>query len=321
MAAIKLPRGLIVDLITPLLKDGAIDVEGLKRHLERIMPHVQAILISGPNMGEGAGLSLEQREGLLVQALNIVQSRIPLLVWISQDTGEKTEETLLRLSKKVSDIKYTGDVFWVDTPLYYHSNRGLDESYKRLSSLVEEPFILINDPEFVGELDQPLKRVNIRTSILKQLAVGQRIMGLIFSGSLDRSYNYRKAVRSQADFMIYDGDESRFFEHPGLNGVLSRGANLAPAAWGKLAASSLSLSGSIEDYPDRLRQIWGIGQFLNDMKNIYKGQGAYFFKQVLAEVGVIECAESSDEEAKDDVRSMVEFLKKYRNYTQFNIRP
>jgi dihydrodipicolinate synthase/N-acetylneuraminate lyase len=322
MAATQLPRGLIADLATPLLKNGDIDAKGLERHLQGLMSHVQAILICGPGMGEGASLTPEQRESLFHLTLLIVQSRLPVLAWTSMPSIEETEAMLLRLKKRIDELGYAGPVFWVDTPLYYHSNRGLEASYERLSSLVEEPFILVNDPEFASAKDQPFKRVNIRTSILKDLASMENIKGLIFSGSLDRAYNYRRAVRSSPDFMIYDGDESQFLEHPNLNGILSKGANLAPAEWKMVTASSLNLNGNLEDYPDRVRRILDAGRYLNDLKNIYQGHAPGFFKQVLARIGVFENQDSTVEPigAESDVERIVGLIEERRNYAPFKAR-
>ena len=58
MADTESPRGLIIDLITPIRDDGSIDRYGLHRHLERVLPHVHGLLLCGPDAG--GGLSLGQ---------------------------------------------------------------------------------------------------------------------------------------------------------------------------------------------------------------------------------------------------------------------
>jgi dihydrodipicolinate synthase/N-acetylneuraminate lyase len=322
MATNPLPRGLIVDLVTPFLKNGDIDAKGLERHINDMMPFVQAIFISSPGMGEGANLSPEQREELFHQTLLIVQSRLPVLVWISAPALEETETMLLSLRKRIATLGYAGPVFWVDTPLYYHSNRGLEAAYERMSSMVEEPFVLVNDPEFVKTKDQSFKRLNIRTSILKDLASKEKIKGLIFSGSLERAFNYRKAVRSNPDFMIYDGDESQFLEHPNLNGILSRGANLAPVAWKIVTSSSLNLGGNAEDYPDRIRQVLEAGRYLNDLMDIYNRHNADFFRQVLTRTGIFDeqMQPSGSEDVKNDVEKIAAMIEERRNYTPLKTR-
>ena len=112
--------------------------------------------------------------------------------------------------------------------------------------------------------------------------------GLIFLGSLDRAYNYQKAVRSRTDFRIYDGEESHFLGHPSSSGVVSIGANLAPGAWQKITTSSLNLNGNQENYPDYLKQIWKIGGYLSNLKDIYHEIGAPLVKQILADIGIIQ---------------------------------
>jgi 4-hydroxy-tetrahydrodipicolinate synthase len=319
MAATQLPKGLIIDMITPLLGDGSIDSAGLERHIMGMLPYAQAILIAGPCMGEGEDLSPEQREELFYKTLVIVQSRLPLLVWITRRTIEETQNTLLLLKKRQKDLDYAGPVFWADTPLYYHSNRGLQGHYEKLYSMAEGSFVLINDPEFIRRKEQPLKRLNIRTSILKEVASLDAVKGLIYSGSLDRSYNYRKATRLRQDFMIYDGDESHFLEHPSLNGVLSRGANLAPAAWKTVISSSLNIYGNLEEYPDRMRQILDSGRYVNGLRHIYRGYGPGFIKQVLSNSGVIEGVTPPLDSGKiaGDIRKVLRLMEEHHNRSSF----
>ena len=282
------PRGLIIDLITPLNKSGDIDGRSLGKHLDRIIPHVQAVLLAGPHGGEGKNLNASQREELLEKALGVVRGQLPILVWITQDTPEKTRRTLLKLKKRLDKQKYTGHVLWVDTPLYYHSNRGLASHYRDLCTLVKKPFLLHNDPELIKKLPRSFKRNNIRTSILKDLIRIKDLQGLIFLGSLDRARNYHKAVRSRTEFRIYDGDESRFLKYPSLSGVVSIGANLLPKAWEKVTASSLNLSSNRKTYPNHLQQIWELGEYLRNLRSIYREDAVPLAKQILWEMGMIE---------------------------------
>lgn len=293
MEALTAPRGLIVDLITPLTRDGSIDGRGLGRHLDRVAPHAQALLLASPYTGEGKNLVLDQRLELLEKALVVIRARLPILMWVTRETEEDTEETLLGLKKVLERRKYTGEVFWVDTPLYYHSNRGLPAYYQDLCAKVNEPFILHNDPEFIRGLARPLKRNNIRTAILKELTSLKPMVGLIFSGSLDRAHNYQRACHTRANFRIYDGDESHFLEHPSMSGTVSVGANLAPGAWQKITDSSLGLTGEQENYPDHLQQIWDLGMYLRDLRDIYQQMPMALIKEALSDMGIIETPTST----------------------------
>jgi dihydrodipicolinate synthase/N-acetylneuraminate lyase len=288
MAVRPSPRGLIVDLITPLKKSGDVDSRGLGRHLDAVLPYAQAILLASPHIGEGKGMDAGLREELLEKSLGFVKGRIPLLIWITQDTEEKTKETHIILKKRLARREYTGQAFWVDTPLYYHSNRGLPLYYRDMPTTESDSFLLYNDPELIKQTARTLKRSNIRTNILKELSGIRSIQGMIFLGSLDRARNYQKAVRARGDFRIYDGDESHFLTYPSLSGVVSMGANLAPRAWQKATSASLNLDGLQQSYPDHLQQIWELGRYLQDLREIYRKSPVPLMKQVLSDRGVIE---------------------------------
>ncbi len=311
------PRGLILDLITPRRSSGDIDGRGLGRQLDRVLPHVQALFIAGPHMGEGQSLGPEQREELLEKTLVVVRGRIPVLVWISCETEEKTRATLSILEKRVVKRDYGCQIFWVDAPLYYHSNRGLPSLYESLLSQTERPCLLYNDPELIKDLAHALKRNNIRTSILKELVHIQGVCGLIFQGSLDRARNYHKATLSRAEFRFYDGDESQFLNHPSLSGVVSAGANLAPRAWQRITSSSLNQGEDQKGYPDYLHQVWETGTYLRNMMDVYRAAPVPLVKQVLSDMGTIEApmTTSEDESVQGDLQRLKEIMARYGDYS------
>ncbi len=316
MATLSSPRGLIVDLVTPLKQNGDIDGRSLGRQLDRVLPHVQAVLIAGPYMGEGGTLSAEQREELMEKTLAVVRGQIPVLVWITQDTETKTGETLGLLSRRLKTRKHKGEVRWLDTPLYYHSNRGLVSYYRHLTTLTREPWLLHNDPGLIDQLARSFKRNNIRTAILKEIMGIEEVQGLLYLGSLDRAGNYQKATRSRPDFRIYDGDELRFLSHPSLSGVVSAGANLSPKAWSKITEASLGLSENREDYPDRLQQVWKTGRYLQTLLDLYSSQAVPVMKRVLSEAGIIESPVCFVEtgEVDEKVNSITEEMKNFGDY-------
>ncbi|MCP4681156.1 MAG: dihydrodipicolinate synthase family protein [Desulfobacterales bacterium] len=315
MESLSTPKGLIVDLITPLKNNGAIDGRGLERLLAGVGPHVQAILLAGPNMGEGENLEPHQRLELLEKAMDIVRlNPIPIMIWGTRDTAEKTKNTILTLKNKVETQKHAGQVFFVDTSLYYHSNRGLPALYKDICSTIDVPIILHNDPEFIKRAGSHLKRNNIRTAILKALVSEKNIPGMIFSGALDRAHNYHLACRRRSSFSIYDGDETRFLDHPSISGLVSAGANLAPAAWQKIIRSSLHLSVDNKKYPDHLQQIWELGNYLRNLKDIYQRAPVIIIKEVLADIGIIETPTSTlpavdVEQEKNKAKELMSFLR------------
>lgn len=287
MEALTPPRGLIADLITPLKHDGSIDGEGLKGMLDRVIPFSQAIFLASPRTGEGINLTRDQLSDLLKKVLNLIPGHIPILIWVTQNTEEKTRKTIQNLNKAIRGKREHGQVFWVDTPLYYHSNRGLPAYYRDICSMVDQPLILNNDPELIRRIGTPFKRCNIRTSILKELITIKNIAGILFLGPIDRAYNYQKVCRGISGFRIYDGDETNFMSYPSTSGVVSAGANLAPGAWQRIVASSLHLKDE-QANGDDMRQIWELGQYLRSLKDIYQKMPVAVIKEVLSDMGIIE---------------------------------
>jgi dihydrodipicolinate synthase/N-acetylneuraminate lyase len=305
------PRGLVVDLVTPLKENGEIDGPGLGRHLGRVLPQSHAVLIASPYAGEGINLSPTQREDLLDKTLPVVRGQVPLLVWVSRETEDGTIETLRVLQKGVNARKYIGPVFWVDTPLYYHSNRGLPIHYRTLCTMARRSWVLHNDPELIRQLGRSFKRNNIRTAVLKDLAGIEEIQGLIFLGPLEKAGHYQKAVRKRPQFRVYDGDESHFLMYPSMSGAVSRGANLTPRAWRKIVDASLHMADGQEDFPDRLQQIWETGTCLQNLLDIYRAFPAPIIKGALSEMGIIEspqCAAKSVDVARK-VGAVLETMK------------
>ena len=304
-----LPKGLIADLITPAEAGGGIDGTGLGRHLDRLLPQVQAVFISSPNAGSGTELTIEQRADLFDKTLVVVRGAVPVFTWITGDSEKNTLKILDLFRKKQKSRNYKGAVVWVDTPLYYHSNRGLPEYYEKLCSQVDENILLHNDPALICKVDKALKRKNIRTAILKELVENRKIGGLIFSGSLDKFYNYQRAVRSRGNFRIYDGDESYFLDHPGSSGVVSIGANIAPREWNQITISSLSQNNE-DAYPDQLQQIWDRWAYLTELKNLYAEKSAVIIKKVLSDEGVISGYAGDEDEntivAANKIREMID---------------
>ncbi|MBN2032352.1 MAG: dihydrodipicolinate synthase family protein [Deltaproteobacteria bacterium] len=312
------PRGLIVDLVTPLRANGEIDGRGLGRLLDRVLPHVQAVFIASPYAGEGVNLSVSQREDLFDKTLVVVRGRTPLFVWVTGGTQDDTGQILLLLLKKVETRKYSGPLFWVDTPLYYHSNRGLTLHYQNLCTIAKQSWMLHNDPELIRQVGRTFKRKNIRTAILKNLAGIQEIRGLIFLGPLERTGHYQKAVRKKHDFRIYDGQESHFLMYPSMSGVVSSGANLAPKAWRKITDASLNMPDGQGDYPDRLHQLLKTGVYLQKLAEICRSFPSPTIKSVLSKMEIIESPMSimQSEVEEEKVRALIKEMNDYGDYPQ-----
>ncbi|MFP3927833.1 MAG: dihydrodipicolinate synthase family protein [Desulfobacteraceae bacterium] len=290
MAALMLPRGLIVELLTPLDAGGDVDLRGLASQLERVQGYAQSVFLCGPRAGRGLALSGSRRADILEAAFSLADEEMTLMAWITGRSPEETAENLALMEARTGKNGRRGSVVWVDTPLFYHSNRGLPSYYRDLCSSTGMPLILVNDPGLAKESGRALKRSHIRTAVLKELAHMEEVQGLIFTGPLERCRNYRKASRFRTVFRIYDGDEEQFLDHPSSHGVVSPGANLAPAAWREITAYSLNNGADGEGRSPRLRRIWDLGGYLHRLLLLYRSSPGPLIQAALVETGVLGAA-------------------------------
>jgi dihydrodipicolinate synthase/N-acetylneuraminate lyase len=244
------PQGLIIALITPFDEKGSIDWVSLRRLIERVLPFGDGLFFGEGMVGEGLSLPNPLRLELLQGATDIVAGKKPLFLCPTADTIEETLSNVEAVGRKYSAQPNQEPFYWVDIPLWYHSNRKLSQTYQEWGKCSPFPILLDNHPHLIARLNRTLKRRNIRTAVLKRLAENEQIVGLIQEGDLKRTMHYQRAVRPRREFRFYDGDEKSFLNQPSSSGVVSAGANLLPAAWKEIVAASLSLAES--PAPNRL---------------------------------------------------------------------
>ncbi len=234
------PRGLIIELVNPLLEDGDFDREGFRRLLARAIRGSDAVFINGLSAGEALWIPRETRKEIVSEAISAWSGAKPLLIGI---TGFNEEETVSNIGAvEEADIGgRRGGVFLVDAPLCYRGNRNLSEHYLRFSRLTSLPFILLNDPVAVSGSGRRFRRRNIRTNVLKKVSVHGTVTGAAHKGSIARALNYAKAVRHRPGFLCYDADETNFLDSPGGDGLISAGANIFPEKWRQIVMSSSGL--------------------------------------------------------------------------------
>jgi dihydrodipicolinate synthase/N-acetylneuraminate lyase len=283
----QLPRGLVCPIVTPLKTGDQVDITALDRLIEHAGTGADAILVGDVFWGEGLVLSPETRLEMVSAALTIIQGRWPVLITITSQSTKATRALLIRIETFVEGSGYGGRLFWVDYPVYYHSNRGLPQWYASISSQTSTPFLLGNHAGLVDRRKRPVKHKNIRTSVLKKLSQMDVIQGLIFTGSLKRSTHYHKAVRLRRDFKFYDGDEMVFVKQPGADGLVAGGANLLPQAWQDMTASCLNQCDVQQQYADHTRQMLETGVMLQAFHDIYTKNPAPVMKEMLRVAGVL----------------------------------
>ncbi len=236
------PKGLIIALVTPFDEKGTIDRPSLQRLIERTLPFCHGLMIGEGFAGEGLSLPNSLRLELLRGAVEAAWGKKPLFLCPTSSTAEETLGNLEVIGRSLPDSPGKESLFWVDIPLWYHSNRKLPQLYQEWIKATPFPILLYNNPHLISKLNRTLKHNNIRTAVLKRLSENEQIVGLIQAGDLKRTIHYQRAVRIRRDFRFYDGDEKSFLNGPSSSGVVSWGANLLPAEWKDIVSASLNLS-------------------------------------------------------------------------------
>lgn len=288
------PKGLIIALVTPLDDKGMIDWPSLNGLIERAFPFGDALFIGECLIGEGLSLPNRMRQELLQVAIETVGGRKPLFLCPTSSTPEETLSNVEKVGKEFPDHPGERAIFWVDIPLWYHSNRNLPLLYQEWGKRTPLPILLYNNPLLISKLNSSLKRNNIRTAVLKLLSENDQIVGLIQAGDLKRTIHYQRAVRLRRDFRFYDGDERSFLNQPSSSGVVSGGANLFPAEWREIVAASLSLT---ED-PTRTFSLLKQSQKLRALSQALRLNPAQSLKFALHRLGMITHEKVLDEPEK-----------------------
>jgi dihydrodipicolinate synthase/N-acetylneuraminate lyase len=301
-------------MVTPLKTEDVLDATTLERLIGQAGIGADALLLGDVFWGEGLVLSPDTRIEMARVTLEIVQGKWPVLITITSDTSEATLGLVARIESFIDGSGYSGSVFWVDYPIYYHSNRGLPQFYEAMAHDTAIPLILGNHPGLIQRRKGRIKHKNIRTSVLKKLSGIDLIRGLIFSGLLKRSIDYHKAVRHRSEFKFYDGDEAAFIKQPSSDGVVAGGANLLPQGWHEITWSSLNRYDVQRQYADHVSQIWETGVMVQEFYDLYAKSPAAVLKRILHVAGVLPNAHTASGTPRTDMtqnRAVEAICRKY----------
>jgi len=273
-----LPRGLIIELLTPLDSSGRLHRDSLLRLVSHLKSFADGLLLFGPESGLGPDLKAEIRAETLTLVAREVD--LPLFAFITCPTKTQTVECLDSLLETGAGER----LVIVDAPLLVRSNRGLPDWLAWLADHSGRPLVLYNHPRLMTRVAGQTKRRNIRTSVLKKAAQEiDALRGLIFQGSFKRLINYHQAVRSRTGFKIYDADERRFLDRPSSAGVVSPGANLLPAAWSQVVHSALFLK-----RPSRMADLLACARAVRRLGRLNQRHSPAWLTSGLKEVGILD---------------------------------
>ncbi|PCE64723.1 dihydrodipicolinate synthase family protein [Sediminicola luteus] len=210
-------QGIIPPMITPLLPDGKLDVQGLSNLIEHMITGgVHGIFALGTN-GEGPSLSYGLRKELIQESARIIAKRVPLLVGIT-DTSEKG---CLEIAHAAAQSG--ADALVLAPPYYMPISQAEMVGYlERLVPKLPLPYLIYNMPSCT--------KLHLDLATVKKAQELGAIGIKDSSGDMGYLYNLIDTFKNEPDFAIITGTELFLGEtiHNGGHGAVAGGANFFP---------------------------------------------------------------------------------------------
>ncbi|MGQ8335794.1 dihydrodipicolinate synthase family protein [Sunxiuqinia sp. A32] len=223
-------RGIVPPIVTPLIDNDTLDIEGLERLVEHVLGGgVHAVFILGTT-GEFASLSFKVKEEMIMYSLKFVNGRVPVLVGISDTSFPES----LNIARKAA--QYEADAVVLTPPYYFEPGQAeLLEYLKHIAPQVPLPIFIYNIPVHTKAAFAP--------ETVMHAAEIPGIIGLKDSSANLAYLNHtRYLLRNRPDFTFMVGPEEITAEfvlmggHGGVNG----GANLFPRLYVDLYHAALT---------------------------------------------------------------------------------
>jgi 2-dehydro-3-deoxy-D-pentonate aldolase len=214
----KLPlKGIIPPLITPLLDNDTLDVEGLEKLIGHVLSGgVHGLFILGTT-GEATNLTYALRKEMMRRTCELVNHRIPVVVGITDTSLSGT----LEIAEYAKVIGIDGVVL---APPYYFplSQEEMQEYLENIAPQLPLPFLMYDIPSCT-KIHMSIETVN-RAKELGAIGIKDS------SGDMAYLLNLIREFRDSPDFSIIAGTEL-FLPDAILNGghgSIAGGANIFP---------------------------------------------------------------------------------------------
>lgn len=211
-------HGIIVPIVTPFYEDESLNLEELRKQIDReIDAGIDGIFVFGTN-GEGFILSYEEKKAVLEAAVDQVNGRVPVYA----GTGCISTKETIRQSLMAKEAG--ADVLSIITPSFAKASQDeLYEHYRAVAEAVDMPILLYNIPARTGNALEP--------ETVERLAEIPNIVGAKdSSGNWDNLKAYIAICKKHPDFKVLSGNDSLILDalNEGGAGAIAGCANVYP---------------------------------------------------------------------------------------------
>ena len=216
-------KGIIPPLVTPLLGENRLDVEGLEKLIEHVIEGgVHGLFVLGTT-GEGPSLTYDVRVELIKRVCDQVDGRVPVLVGITDASFGQA----IHVSDAAS--RWGAEALVLAPPFYYQIDRSeLRNFVGRLIDEVELPVFLYDNPGLTG--------VSFDVDTVRALAGRPEVVGFKDSSGDAARFHRLKEVLHEASLPLLVGPEELLAESliMGADGGVPGGANMFPGLYVQL---------------------------------------------------------------------------------------
>lgn len=234
--------GVIAPAVTLLQRDGSIDAEQNRRHIDfLISSEVSGVYVFGTS-GEFMHFNLRERESHAAQVVEHVAGRKPVIV----GAASTATDDAVRLSRHAQGIGAAAVA--VATPYFWTlSEREVMGHFSSVASAVDIPILVYNVPSFSGfDISSP--------TLIALMKENPNIAGVIDAvDSADHARSRILALRDvNPEFQVLSASDAQVMNllELGGNGVLPATANIVPELYVRIvrAYENDDFRGAIEAY-------------------------------------------------------------------------
>lgn len=223
-------RGSIVDLVTPLLADGSVDLEAIEALVDwHVAEHSAALLVGGT---APPATDLEDRAELIKRALWQADGRVPIVAGV----GSATSNEALSLAKSAEDLGASALLAEWSVAAGHGGREHIAASLRKLARTTSLPLILRGSRG--RDAAMPLAEI-------AQLSKIPGVIGYVENSADSNRIRDLASLGLPKSFALYAGHDAtaRRSILQGFHGALSVSANLAPSLVREVHSAALAHDG------------------------------------------------------------------------------
>lgn len=215
-------RGLYPPLITPFHRNGDLNEQGLRDHVDFVIQNGADGFCGGSSTGEFMNLTRAEWERLLVITAEQNHGRVPMLA----GTADMSTAATIEKCKFAESLGYDG--FLIIPPWYQvHTMREVEAHYRAIREATTKPIMIYNNPPVVG--------IDLTLDLLVRLA-NDDVIQYIKDANSDPYMITRLRMRLGDKLGLFYGHDNNALGAFafGATGWVSGSGNFDPARWSKI---------------------------------------------------------------------------------------